>query len=218
MDAFGGGRGARSRGLRTGRFARQVLFRSFCWRKVEGLRHPTCSEKSVGGTLRRRMAVTDRQVSSTPCWRRSLPARDSSGKSAPSLRATQRSPSSLRSSSQSAEGDVLDGRVASLAERQGVRGVGDDSPRDRDEDPRRIQLDRDRMIGSGVLYMPVCHRRLLSVVVLWGQTEARIGGTLNATTSRCSDRVPTRRDSAHTALRSRGGATPRLLRPTSGPR
>jgi len=46
------------------------------------------------------------------------------------------------------------------------------------------------MIGSGLLYLPVCHRRLLPALVLWGQTEARICGALNARRSRCSGRAP----------------------------
>ena len=48
--------------------------------------------------------------------------------------------------------DVEDGRVMRFTQRQRVARVGDDTPRDRDHDARRIALDRDRMIGAGNLH------------------------------------------------------------------
>jgi hypothetical protein len=54
-------------------------------------------------------------------------------------------------------GDVLNRRIVRFAQRERFPGVGDDATSDGYDDPGRIGLDRDRMLGSRDLDRLGCH-------------------------------------------------------------
>jgi hypothetical protein len=74
------------------------------------------------------------------------------------------------------ERHALDRLVTGLAKRQGVLRVSEDATRNRNDHPSRVRLDRDGVVGSGLLYRLIgysCHGfPLLSLEALFDWTAS----------------------------------------------
>ncbi len=53
--------------------------------------------------------------------------------------------------------DILNGRIGGLAKSQRIAGVGDNPAAGGDYDARRVRFDRNGMVGSRKLHLPVSH-------------------------------------------------------------